>query len=281
MRRASWREVSPWALILVTAARCRSLAPAPRVITDPLFYMLAVPAVICLGLSKGGFAGIGMVATPRLALVIPPLQAAAILLPIILCQDAMSVLIFRRQWSAWNLKVLLPGAVVGVGAAWLFAAHLSDAYIELTVGLIGISFALYSWFGRVPAEARRPGVPLGLFWGALAAFTSTIVQVGAPPYQAHILPQRLDKLTLVGTTIMFFAAVNVMKVAPYFALGQFNTRNFATSAVLLPLAVAANVLGIWLMHRTSVELFYKIAYLLMFFISIALIWQGASLLLKG
>jgi hypothetical protein len=28
---------------------------------------------------------------------------------------------------------------------------------------------------------------------------STLIQVGAPPYQIHILPQRLDKLTLVGT----------------------------------------------------------------------------------
>jgi uncharacterized membrane protein YfcA len=222
-----------------------------------------------------------MVATPLLALVIPPLQAAAILLPIILCQDAMSVLIFRREWSAWNLQVLLPGAVFGVGAAWLFAAYLSDAYIELAVGLIGICFALYGWLGRVPAEARRPSVPLGVFWGALAAFTSTIVQVGAPPYQAHILPQRLDKLTLVGTTIMFFAAVNVMKVAPYLALGQFNTRNFATSAALLPLAIIANFLGIWLMHRTSVELFYRIAYLLMFLISLALVWQGANAILRN
>ena len=251
------------------------------IITDPLFYLLAVPAVIFLGLSKGGFAGIGMVATPLLALVIPPLQAAAILLPIILCQDAMSVWIFRRNWSAWNLKVLIPGAVIGVGAAWLFAAHLSDGWIELTVGLIGICFVLYSWLGRVPAEARRPGVPLGMFWGALAAFTSTIVQVGAPPFQVHILPQRLDKLTLVGTTIWFFAAVNVMKIVPYFALGQFSARNFATSAVLLPLAIAANVFGIWLMHRTSIELFYKIAYLLVFFISLALIWQGAHAILRG
>jgi len=251
------------------------------IITDPLFYLLAIPAVIFLGLSKGGFAGVGMVATPLLALVIPPLQAAAILLPIILCQDAMSVWIFRHNWSAWNLKVLIPGAVFGVGAAWLFAAHLSDAFIELTVGVIGIGFVLYSWFAHVPTEARRPSIPLGMFWGSLAAFTSTIVQVGAPPYQMHILPQRLDKLTLVGTTIWFFASVNVMKIAPYFALGQFSAKNFATSAVLLPLAIAANVFGIWLMHRTSVELFYKIAYLLVFFISLALIWQGGYAILRG
>ena len=50
-----------------------------QVITDPVFYMFAVPAVIALGLSKGGFAGVGLVATPLIALYLPPLEAAALI----------------------------------------------------------------------------------------------------------------------------------------------------------------------------------------------------------
>src|SRR5271167_1108095 len=91
------------------------------VITDPLFYLLAIPAVLLLGLGKGGFAGIGMISTPMLALVVPPLQGAAILLPILICQDAISVWAYRRAWSAWNLKVLMPGSILGVAAAGVFA----------------------------------------------------------------------------------------------------------------------------------------------------------------
>ncbi len=102
------------------------------IITDPLFYLLAIPAIVALGLGKGGFAGVGMISTPLLALTVPPLQAAAVLLPILLIQDVISVWVYRRQWSAWNLKVLLPGSVVGVGAAWLFAAHVPNAYVEAT-----------------------------------------------------------------------------------------------------------------------------------------------------
>jgi uncharacterized membrane protein YfcA len=249
-------------------------------ISDPLFYLLAVPAVVALGLSKGGFAGIGMISTPLLALLVSPLQAAAILLPIILVQDAMSVWIFRRTWDAWNLKVLLPGSAIGVGAAWLFAAYVSDAYIALTVGLIGLAFSLLRWLGREPSSAR-PSAASGVFWGSLSGFTSTLVQVGAPPYQIHILPQKLDKLTLVGTTIMFFALTNVMKIAPYAGLGQFSMRNIVTSALLLPLAVASNFLGIWLMRKTPTEMFYRISYVLMFLISLALIWQGVAGIVKG
>ncbi len=141
---------------------------------------------------------------------------------------------------------------------------------------------MYTWFGprllpqlrQAVDEPRRPPVPLGVLWGALSGFMSLLIQVGAPPFQIHILPQRLDKLTLVGTSVIFFAFVNWMKIMPYFVLGQFSTRNFATSVALLPLAIAANFLGIWLVRRTPPERFYQIAYLLMFLISLALLWQG-------
>ena len=157
------------------------------IITDPLFYLVAIPAIVALGLGKGGFAGVGMISTPLLALTVPPLQAVAILLPILLCQDAISAWAYRREWSGWNLKVLLPGSVVGVGAAWLFAAHVANAYVEIAVGVTGVCFALYAWFGKVPTQPRRPSVPAGLFWGSLAGVTSTIIQGGAPPEQVHIL----------------------------------------------------------------------------------------------
>jgi uncharacterized protein len=254
----------------------------PPVITDPLFYLLAIPAVTVLGLGKGGFVGVGMIATPLLALAVPPLQGAAILLPILMCQDIISIWTYRRHWSAWNLKVLMPGAVLGTSAAAVFASSVSDAGIEVTIGAIGLAFVFYTWLGprllsglrQAADEPRRPPVALGVLWGAMSGFMSLLIQVGAPPFQIHILPQRLDKLTLVGTSVIFFAFVNWMKVLPYFALGQFSPRNFATSLALLPLAIAANFLGIWLVRKTPQERFYQISYLLMFLISLALLWQG-------
>jgi uncharacterized protein len=254
------------------------------VIADPLFYCLAVIGVILLGLSKGGFTGVGMISTPLLALVVPPLEAAAILLPIIICQDAISVWTYRRAWSGWNLKVLLPGSVLGVGAGWLFARYLSNVAIELTVGAIALVFVIYMWLaprlraslGQPQAKPQRPHPAMGVLWGALSGFTATLIQIGAPPFQIHILPQRLEKFTLVGTTVIFFAIVNWMKVIPYFALGQFSPHSLATSAVLLPLAIASNFLGIWLVGKTSTEHFYRIAYILMLFIAIALLWQGSK-----
>ncbi len=263
------------------AARLRSPV---QIISEPTFYLLAVPAVLAIGLSKGGFAGVGLLATPLLALYLPPLEAAALLLPILISQDMISVWWYRRDWDAWNLKVLLPGAVAGMALGWIFAAQVSDAAIRIVVGGIGIAFVLHAWFSaglnallqRAPAAPRPGSAASGLFWGAVSGFTSFLTQGGGPPYQVHVLPQRLPKLTLVGTTTIFFAIVNALKIGPYYLLGQFSFSNLSTSFSLLPLAVATNALGIWLVRITPTTLFYRIAYVLVLLVSLGLMWQGLA-----
>jgi hypothetical protein len=245
-------------------------------ISDPGFYLAAIPAVTFLGISKGGFAGVGLLATPLLALVLPPLQAAAILLPILILQDIISVYVYRRDWDAQTLKVMLPGAIAGTGAAWVLAAHVSDAHVRLAVGIIALGFVLNHWLGRVRISARRPMVGTGLFWGSISGFTSTLCQAGGPPFQVYVMPQQLEKLTFVGTMAIFFAALNLIKIVPYFALGQFSAAGLVTSIALVPLAVATNFLGIWLVRVMPTALFYKLSYVLIFAVSLALIHNALT-----
>lgn len=245
------------------------------IITNPLFYVFAVPAVILLGLSKGGFAGVGTATTPLLALYMPPLEAAALILPLLMTQDAISIWWYRRDWDAWNLKVMLPGGLAGMGVAWLLANHITESHVRLIVGIIGVVFCLHAFNRRALVEAEAKTAASGVFWGAVSGFTSFMSQAGGPPFQVHVLPQRLPKLIFVGTTTMFFAVVNALKVIPYLALGQFSAKNLETSLLLLPLAIAANFAGIWLVQRTPTGWFYRIAYGLVFLISFALLWRAA------
>ena len=243
-------------------------------LSDPVFYLVAVPSVTFLGVSKGGFSGVGLLATPLLALALPPLQAAAILLPILILQDFISVFVYRHDWDARNLKVMLPGAAIGISAAWALAAHVSDAHVRLAIGAIALGFVADHWFGRRSRTSTRPTMSHGIFWGGVSGFTSTLCQAGGPPFQVHVMPQQLEKLTFVGTMAIFFAAVNLMKVIPYFALGQFSTAGLATSAVLVPIAIVTNFLGIWLVRITPMLLFYRLSYVLVLVVSLAVIYSG-------
>jgi uncharacterized membrane protein YfcA len=197
----------------------------------------------------------------------------------VISQDLISIYIYRRDWDASNLKILLPGAVIGMAFGWLIASHVSDNAVRLAVGIIGVAFVANMWLRRAIVEPRRMSPASGVFWGALSGFTSFMTQGGSPPFQVYVLPQRLPKLVLVGTTTMFFAAVNAMKIVPYFMLGQFTPRNLSTSLALLPIAVTANFAGVWLVRRTPTEVFYRIAYVLLLMISVTLLWQGVSELL--
>jgi uncharacterized protein len=47
--------------------------------------------------------------------------------------------------------------------------------------------------------------------------------------------------------------------------------NMLVGAALIPVAVATNYLGIWLVRCTPVDLFFRIAYVLMFLIAVELI----------
>ena len=155
-----------------------------------------------------------------------------------------------------------------------------DDAVRLLIGAIGVLFVLNVWFGKMPPP-RRPSAASGVFWGAASAFTSTIASAGMPPFSIRVLPQRMDKMRLVGTVTMFFAAVNLMRVVPYFALGQLSRQSLMISLVLMPLAVATNFLGFWLVQRIPAGPFYRITYALMFLISAALLAQGAFGLLRG
>ena len=240
-------------------------------ITDPLFYLLATVAVILLGLSKGGFFGLGVMALPLLSLQVPPLQAAAIILPIVLAQDVLTVWTYRQDWSAWNLKVMIPSMAVGIAVGALFAASFTAAHIRLAIGLIAATFVLRHGSATASSGCAAPGVVTGVLFGIVGGFTTMLANAGGPAWQIHLLPQRLDKLTYVGTFTLLFAASNLMKIPAYGALGQLTGENLAIGAVLLPAAIIANYGGIWLVRRTPTELFYRIAYVLMFLISIELI----------
>ena len=86
------------------------------------FIWLAALAAFLVGLSKGGLPAIGMLAVPLLSLVMSPVKAAVLLLPIFVVSDVAAVWLYRRDFSAPNLRILLPAGVLGVVVGWLTAA---------------------------------------------------------------------------------------------------------------------------------------------------------------
>jgi uncharacterized membrane protein YfcA len=240
------------------------------------FYLVALPAVIILGLSKGGFTGLSSLAMPMMSLVISPVRAAAIVLPVLIVQDWVSVWAFRRDFSPRNLVILIPASILGVAAGWLLAARVSEDAVRLAVGVISIAFVAYMLIrdrlGLAPVAT--PGVPAGVLWGSLAGFTSFISHAGSPPFQVYVMPQNLKPRVFAGTATMFFAAVNLIKLPPYLMLGQLSRQNLTVSALLIPVAVLSTFAGVWLVRRVAADRFYAIILVITFLIGVKLTYDA-------
>ena len=247
-------------------------------LSDPWFYAAAIPAVAFVGLSKGGLGGLGQLGVPFLALAVSPVQSAAIMLPILIVMDMVSLWSWRGYRDMATLKVMLPGAMIGIFIGYMTARIVSDDAVKLIVGLIGLWFALRSIF---PSEAARgPGkahnAPAGTFWGAVTGFTSFVAHAGGPPYQIYTMPLKQDPKLFTGTSVVFFAIVNAVKLIPYFALGQFDATNLSLSAVMFPLAVVSTMAGAWIVARMRAEIFYPYMIGMLLLVSIKLTYDGGT-----
>lgn len=240
------------------------------------FALAAIPAAAAVGMGKGGVPMIGTLSVPIMSLVMPPIAAAGLLLPVYVVSDVFGVWAYRREFSRRNLAILMPAAAAGIGIGWATASIVTDALVALMVGLIGLAFCFNRWFGGAARAARTADVPRGLFWGVVSGFTSFVTHAGGPPFQMYVVPQRLPKMVFAGTSTILFALVNAMKLVPYWALGQLSPSNLRIAALLLPVAVAATFLGVRLTRLLPEALFYRLVVAALFLLSLKLTYDGAT-----
>lgn len=244
-------------------------------ITDPLFYAAAIPAILLTGVSKGGFGGaLGGVAVPLMALAISPLQAAAVMLPILCLMDLVGLRAYYRKWDTDNLKIMLPGALIGIAIGALTFGMLSESTIRLLIGGLAIAFPINSWLGLAAKQhAAGRSIAKGTFWCGLSGLTSFIAHAGGPPVMVYMLPQQMDKVRYVATISVFFTFVNAVKLVPYAWLGQFTSDNLATSLVLAPLVPLGVRFGMWLQDKVDTVWFYRISQAGLLLTGIQLVYQ--------
>ncbi len=245
------------------------------IITDPFFYVVAIPAVLLLGISKSGFgAGFGSLAVPLMALAVTVPQAAAVLMPVLLLMDLLGIAVFRKDFDKVLLKFLVPFALVGTLVGTLLF-KLLDA--KVVAGMVG-AFTLLFLAQRLlfPPKPDSPPPPrwLGALLTITAGFTSFIAHAGGPPISAYVIPLRLSPIKYTATLAFLFFVINLSKWGPYAWLGLLDTRNMSTSLVLLPLVPIGVWIGVRIARRVSPVLFYKLLYSGMFLTGCKLLWDA-------
>ena len=238
-----------------------------------LFFLTVVPAIILFGIAKSGLGGsVSLISIPLMTFVMPLNQALAILLPILIFSDFISAYKFRKEFDLNTLKLMVPFAAIGaiIGASTF--SFFSESYLKFILGVMGFVFAFHYFF--LKKDANKP-VAANYFKGAIcsavAGFTSFCAHSGGTPTSIYLLPLRLKKEIYVGTRIIFFTCINLVKLPFYLYLSMVNTSSFTQSLILLPLSVFGIFVGYKLLKIIEESLFYNAIYILILVASTKLI----------
>ena len=248
-----------------------------NLITDWQFYLVAVPAVLLLGVSKSGFgAGFGSLAVPLMALAVTVPQAAAILMPVLLVMDLLGIAAFRRDFDRGLVKFMLPWGLLGIVVGALSFKLLQARWVA---GIVGV-FTLLFLAQRLLFPPRAGNAPPPRWAGALlttvSGFTSFVAHAGGPPVNAYVIPLGLSPVRFTGTMAFFFFVINLAKWVPYAWLGLLDARNLGTSLVLLPLAPLGVWAGVRIARRIDQRLFYRFVYAGMALTGLKLVWDAVA-----
>ena len=242
---------------------------------DPSFWAIGVIAVFLTGISKGGVGGgAGGVSTPLLSLVISPVAAAAIMLPVLCLLDIFGIRAYLWKWDAAVTRRIVAAGLVGTVGGALTVSWLDDNWIRIMLGVIALGFLAWSYLPR--RSVAKPSHRAGWLLSALSGYTTFITHAGGPPVIGYMLALRMEKVAFIATSLVFFAAMNYAKILPYYFLGLLDARTLATALALVPFGIAGVYFGVWLQKRMDAKVFYRVIHVLLFVTGTKLLYDGLT-----
>jgi uncharacterized membrane protein YfcA len=221
-------------------------------------WILALAGAVGMGMSKAGFAGIGLLHVVVFAFLFGARDSTGIVLPMLLVGDVYAVTTYRRHARWEHLRRMLPPAAVGVVGGAALMPRVSDTAYKPLVGAIILALTILqfvrmarpAWFAGVP-HTRAFTWAMGLFAGA----TTMLANAAGPIIALYALALGLPKYELVGTNAWFFLAVNAFKVPFSARFGLIRPDTLVLNLVLAPAILVGLVAGRALVRRVPQRLF--------------------------
>jgi len=253
-------------------------------VTPWVYYVCVAAAVLITGISKSGFGGgIGIVALPIMALVMPAKHMLGVQLPLLIAADALSNLHHLRNYEWRILKPLVWGALVGVvlGSAVFWMLRKSDPArlqhgLSLLIGGVCLVFVVIQVLGllgrRVPTLPSHPASSLAV--GTTAGFVSTLSHGAGPLVTLYLLQEKLARQLLVGTQVFYFLLVNSAKVPTFVYFEYINRDTLRDSIWFIPLIPMGTLAGAWMNKRIPEKPFAAILYVAAAVTAGHMIWKS-------
>ncbi len=242
---------------------------------DLLFFFTVIPAIILYGIAKSGLGGsMTLISIPLMTIVMPLNQALGIILPILIFSDFIASYKYRKEFDFETLKLMTPFAALGIIIGSFTFSFLTEELLKFLIGFLGFIFSCHYFFFKKNKEVKeKKNLIKGAICSNVAGFTSFCVHAGGTPVSIYLLPLRMKKEIYIGTRIIFFTFVNLLKLPLYINLSMTNIYTFKQSIILFPIALLGILIGFKLIKIIDEKLFYNTLYLIIFLSSFKLIFE--------
>ncbi|XDZ66324.1 sulfite exporter TauE/SafE family protein [Alphaproteobacteria bacterium LSUCC0684] len=250
-----------------------------------IFWGVAIASVLLMAIAKSGFGGaVASLSAPLMLTVLPPRETLALLLPLYLLTDIWTIWIWRG-YCYWRLLFwMVLFAIIGQMLGYLLISFIDDAMLKMLIGLVALITGTRYWVRwKYPLVTAHPFrekrvvrsrlVSRAGIWCSLSGFSSFISLTGGIPMQVFLLPMRLHRYLVVGTSAWYFLTINIAKLPFFFDLGLFTPATIILSTLLIPVIPVGVLLGKWLNQRINDRLFYHLAHAALFILGVRLVWS--------
>lgn len=227
-------------------------------LSSPWVWTLAVTAAFCVGTSKTGFGGLGIVSVSLFAQLFPAKESTGALLPLMIFADFFALRFYRRHTNWPDLLKLLPATLAGIACGWWLMPRIPDGTFTTLLGLVILALMLLTAAQRLRPQIMTSiaGHPLlGLVAGWTTGVTTMLTNAAGAIAAFYFLARRMDKMTFVGTAAWFFLIVNLAKIPFSVQLGLINSDTLRFGVLLLPIVLAGAMAGRLLLSRVPQRLF--------------------------
>jgi len=216
------------------------------------FYLLALLAAFCIGLSKAGFSGVSMVSVLLLAELYGAKASVGLALPLLIAADLMAYPAFIKYGSWRPVWKLLGPTLIGLLAGWWLLGWIPDEAARRVIGgcvlLMVVLQVSRGWQPQVFdrwAESRAFGMGAGIMGG----FATMLANAAGPVIQLYLMARRIPKMELIGIGARFFLLINLLKVPLNARLALITPDSLLENARLLPGVVLGIFGGRWLIRH--------------------------------
>ena len=239
-------------------------------------FIIFISMIALAGLSKGGLGGsFAVLCVPILSLVMSPIEAVALMAPILVVMDLTGLYKFRKNIYWKELKIILPAGILGVGAGAFMFSAINENQLRIIIGIMGLVYLSREFYKYIAKKSGHlMAQKFGYIYGFLSGVSSVLAHAGSPPLSVYILSRGMNKTQYHVTTIVFYTVINGFKILPYLYLGLLNVNEGLWTLYATPVAVSSMLMGAYLHHKIEGKIFFYTIYVGVFVASVKVLFDG-------